>query len=587
LTSSRTRSRAIFTIPAVLLLGTLGAIAIPASASAATFAVTTIADAGAGSLRDAISQANANPGADTITFAVPANSIIQVLTAIGVTESLTVDGSGTAGLVMTGANGVTHVLFNVAPATAGQDFSINDVTFDGTAVAGPLWRGVAVNTGFGAPNNDKVRNLTLTRIIGRNVTGTLPGTVLRSFTSEPGGSVTIQDSTFTANSTSVGSLAGGGAVYVRGLNGTLTVTGSTFTSNSAISGGAIFLDGAGGGTPSASISSSTFTNNHATGVGAADPADGRGGAIGGNMVANVTISGVTFSGNTATADGGAVGLGALNGALNTLSIATSTFSGNDAHTGAGIFTATTLGTVSIDSSTFSGNTLSGGAGTLGNSLNLAGSGDVQVNVTSSTFDEPGTTVTSALAIQTTGTSSLTVAHSTIVGPGGVHIQTLSNSNSSVTHSILWSTIAASPDEALISTTPGANTIAVSWNLSSGAVLAQYAVGSGNRFGVTNFGLGTLASNGGPTMTRMPNDGGAAHNTGNPAVVGAPGTDQRGAGFTRIIQTIDIGAVERQQISLAATGSTISPVLPLAALLMLLLGATALLVDARRRRRSQL
>ena len=38
-------------------------------AGAATFTVTTLGDAGAGTLRDAIAQANANAGADTITFA--------------------------------------------------------------------------------------------------------------------------------------------------------------------------------------------------------------------------------------------------------------------------------------------------------------------------------------------------------------------------------------------------------------------------------------------------------------------------------------------------------------------------------------
>jgi len=36
----------------------------------ATFPVTTLLDGGDGSLRDAIVQANANPGADEITFSV-------------------------------------------------------------------------------------------------------------------------------------------------------------------------------------------------------------------------------------------------------------------------------------------------------------------------------------------------------------------------------------------------------------------------------------------------------------------------------------------------------------------------------------
>jgi hypothetical protein len=41
------------------------------SVSAATYSVTTNANAGAGSLRQAITDANANPGADEITFNIP------------------------------------------------------------------------------------------------------------------------------------------------------------------------------------------------------------------------------------------------------------------------------------------------------------------------------------------------------------------------------------------------------------------------------------------------------------------------------------------------------------------------------------
>jgi hypothetical protein len=39
-----------------------------------TFTVSNTNDSGAGSLRDAINQANANPGADTIVFSLAANS---------------------------------------------------------------------------------------------------------------------------------------------------------------------------------------------------------------------------------------------------------------------------------------------------------------------------------------------------------------------------------------------------------------------------------------------------------------------------------------------------------------------------------
>ena len=65
------------------------------AATAATYTVTTTADSGAGSLRQAILDANTNPGADTIAFDIPGSAIhtITPLTTLpAITESLTIDG---------------------------------------------------------------------------------------------------------------------------------------------------------------------------------------------------------------------------------------------------------------------------------------------------------------------------------------------------------------------------------------------------------------------------------------------------------------------------------------------------------------
>lgn len=65
-------------------------------ASAATFTVTNDADVGAGSLRQAILDANAAPGADIIAFAIPATGAVQIgiRSALpAVTEPLTIDGT--------------------------------------------------------------------------------------------------------------------------------------------------------------------------------------------------------------------------------------------------------------------------------------------------------------------------------------------------------------------------------------------------------------------------------------------------------------------------------------------------------------
>src|SRR5262245_24322462 len=67
---------------------------------AATFTVTTTADSGAGSLRDAIAQANAAPGADTIAFNIAGaggHTIVLASALPAVTDVLTIDGYTQAG----------------------------------------------------------------------------------------------------------------------------------------------------------------------------------------------------------------------------------------------------------------------------------------------------------------------------------------------------------------------------------------------------------------------------------------------------------------------------------------------------------
>jgi predicted outer membrane repeat protein len=72
-------------------------------------------------------------------------------------------------------------------------------------------------------------------------------------------------------------------------------------------------------------------------------------------------------------------------------------------------------------------------------------------------------------------------------------------------------------------------------------------------------LTPLADNGGPTRTHALVANGPAHNAGNPDITGAPATDQRGSSFNRIVNTVDIGAYEIQELIVLATMSkTASP-----------------------------
>ena len=98
---------------------------------AATFTVTTTADSGAGSLRQAILDANANPGADTITFAIPGpgvHTIVLTTWLPNTTDPVTVDGYTQPGSSP-----------NTLPLAQGTNAVLN-VEIDGSAVIlAPCW----------------------------------------------------------------------------------------------------------------------------------------------------------------------------------------------------------------------------------------------------------------------------------------------------------------------------------------------------------------------------------------------------------------------------------------------------------------
>jgi hypothetical protein len=116
-------------------------------------------------------------------------------------------------------------------------------------------------------------------------------------------------------------------------------------------------------------------------------------------------------------------------------------------------------------------------------------------------------------------------------------------------------------------------------LGSNAEAVELA-GTGNVIGFSA-GLGPLANNGGLTLTHLPLATSRALESGNPSIVGAPATDQRGE--ARVVGIIEIGAVEVAAV-IPPTGTNATPPLTIGGLLV---GLGALLVAGAALRKRQL
>ena len=236
-------------ILAVSVLSLAGVLVGTTSASAASFAVINVNDAGAGSLRQAVLDANANPGADTIT--VTATGVIPVASALPVTEGLTITGPGVAQLTITRVG--SFDMFDVQMAAAGQQFTLTDVTLDGAA---PLTGRGAV---FGGATSTS--DATFARSTFGNFDGATGGQAI--FVTALSGSLAIIDSDFVDNS----STGSGGALLAQSMGGSISITGSTFDNNTAgAAGGAVSVDSPGS---AVSVTSTIFTSNTTSDAGGA------------------------------------------------------------------------------------------------------------------------------------------------------------------------------------------------------------------------------------------------------------------------------------------------------------------------------
>ena len=306
-----------------------------------TFMVGNLDDSGPESLRQAILDANDNPGADLIRFAPAARDGTITLTSgqLSITDDLNLDGPGVQRLTISG-NDASRVFSVSGGAT---DVEIRDLTIangraTGTTVEGPVGPvtlgGALLNTGA--------------RVVLFHVT--------------------------MDNNQAVGAIAQGGAI-ANVFGGTLEVTDSTFTENRAAgtmfgSAGAILNEGGGSVLV---LDHSTFTGNQATASLGAGPLINHGNAVGGAVKnsagGQATVLHTTFEGNLARGGNGADGGPGQNGGDAGFGVA-----GALENAYYGLVGPSASSTMTVAHSTFLANRTLGGTGGTGGTGAAGGSG---------------------------------------------------------------------------------------------------------------------------------------------------------------------------------------------------------------------
>ena len=272
----------------------------------ASHVVTNTSDSGAGSLRQAVLDANGTAGADTITFTATLSG--QTITLGGtelpaISDDLTITGLGADQLAVSGdsRSGVFVVASGVVVVSG---LNITGGTGHFSSFFGINGGGIFIDGG----------TLTINQcaIIGNNAH--FGGGIFNG-----GGTLTITNSAISGNDASTG----GG---INNTSGTVTITNTTISGNSSRrdGGGIVNALGIVNGVTTMTITNSTISANSSD--------DGSGGGIV-NARGTMTITNSTISGNSsrivAFAGVGARGGGGIaNGSGGTLTITNSTVSGN-------------------------------------------------------------------------------------------------------------------------------------------------------------------------------------------------------------------------------------------------------------------
>ena len=492
----------------LLVGGIAGALVLaPQAGAASTYHVTNTGDTGAGSLRQAIDDANNNAGADIIVFdAGSAGTITLTSGQLDITDDVTITGLGAADSIISG-NNASRIFYLYNNGSTAKTISISGLTLtEGDSVAG----GAILNQG-----ND----LTLS---GLAITGNNAHTGGGVDSRHTGGSrtaaITIIDSEISNNS----SRDGGGGVYLYNT-GDVTITNSVISGNTTQngSGGGIHLYHSG----NVSVVGSTVNDNSVVST-----RNGGGGVFYDTGV--VTIDTTTFDGNSTAGYDGAFEAAEFDD----FTMTNSTVSGNSAQRRSAFFIRAGHSDVLIANSTIADNT------------------DVLTD-------------SAALAITGYGTSELlfnTISGNSSYGPilyfadgdGGT------GGFVNISGSIISDNTTLSGSGAAAAEIYSKSTLTLTDSLVMGTYQSAHTVivGGTNITGVSAQ-LGALADNGGPTFTMEPA-------TGSPVIDAGPltwtaftgdGSDQRSGLFLRVANgQSDMGALEVQPDPVPPTTTTTAP-----------------------------
>lgn len=476
-------------------------------AQAATFNVTTNADAGAGSFRQAITDANGSAGPHTIDFSSVSGDTITLgsgLPQISETTELlgsdvTLDGGGYACLY------------------ASAELSVSDITItncDGT-YGGGIYAG-----GYLTVSDSTISNNTAVQGGGIFATDTLTlsGSTVSGNTADVGGGLVvvgggavITDSTISGNASTAGPIGGG---YIYADYGyaadTISISGSTISGNTAAT--------AGGG-----LIPAVYNKYYDS-----DPTVG------------LTIENSTFSGNSAQQGGGLYVIntgfnGTYYGAFEP-QISGTTITGNTATGGAGGgFVMYNAGAYSygypaspaIGNSIIAGNSATSGSGDMESSAAIGGTAPNFIDFLDAASQAPESFRKWVIPrIEKAGLSPDELTNEQVAEFFASKVTRARGSGDGVTFNMTYSIVGVAPTTGTFS--PDAAT--------SGAVGSSPT-------------LAALANNGGPTMTHMPGLAGSAVDL-IPQGSGGCGTtytvDQRGAPRPEAPGgACDAGAVENE------------------------------------------